>query len=149
MEDIKTCRWCGETYPLKEGFYKHPMMRDGHLNKCKECQKQNSTEARMRDLDGKRAYDRERAKLPHRKASMVRTTKLLREKEPLMAGAQRAVAREIKAGRLIRCPCSRCGRTTNVHAHHDDYSKPLDVTWLCPPCHAVRHAEQKQERAEG
>lgn len=34
----KKCFKCGKTKALKD-FYKHPMMRDGHLNKCKECNK--------------------------------------------------------------------------------------------------------------
>jgi hypothetical protein len=29
-------------------------------------------------------------------------------------------------------------------AHHDDYDKPLDVMWLCQPCHKQRHKELKQ-----
>lgn len=36
--------------------------------------------------------------------------------------------------------CSRCGRNpTRLHAHHADYSKPLDVEWLCPTCHYNLH----------
>lgn len=31
-----------------------------------------------------------------------------------------------------------CG-SRNAQAHHDDYSRPLDVTWLCPSCHAAEH----------
>lgn len=34
--------------------------------------------------------------------------------------------------------CGECGGTP-VDAHHPDYSKPLDVAWLCPPCHGKRH----------
>ncbi len=32
-------------------------------------------------------------------------------------------------------------RATNakVHAHHHDYSKPLDVEWLCKDCHWQQH----------
>lgn len=34
--------------------------------------------------------------------------------------------------------CERCG-AANAHAHHDDYTRPLDVRWLCRACHAVEH----------
>ena len=44
-------------------------------------------------------------------------------------------------GRLRPQPCERCGAAENIHAHHEDYSKPLDVTWLCPSCHGARHSE--------
>lgn len=40
-------------------------------------------------------------------------------------------------------PCERCNSTLNVHAHHDDYSRPLDVIWLCPIHHKERHKELK------
>lgn len=43
-------------------------------------------------------------------------------------------------GTLIRQPCEVCGATTpTVHAHHDDYRKPLDVRWLCFRHHVRRH----------
>jgi hypothetical protein len=35
--------------------------------------------------------------------------------------------------------CERCGRACTrrqLHGHHDDYSKPLAVHWLCARCHA-------------
>lgn len=50
------------------------------------------------------------------------------------------VRRAIVAGRLERRACEVCG-TASVHAHHDDYSRPLDVRWLCPAHHAEVHAK--------
>ena len=41
MSKTKTCFKCHRTLPL-DMFYKHPRMRDGHLNKCKDCAKKDS-----------------------------------------------------------------------------------------------------------
>lgn len=38
METTKVCFKCGRELPISD-FYKHPRMRDGHLNKCKDCAK--------------------------------------------------------------------------------------------------------------
>jgi len=46
----------------------------------------------------------------------------------------------VRDGILIRQPCEGCGATERIHKHHDDYSKPLEVRWLCAKCH---HAEHK------
>lgn len=36
-------------------------------------------------------------------------------------------------------PCSVCGTEKDVHRHHDDYDKPLDIRWLCRGCHVDHH----------
>jgi alpha-beta hydrolase superfamily lysophospholipase len=53
--------------------------------------------------------------------------------------ARWAVNRAIAAGRLVRQPCA-CGNQ-KTQAHHHDYAKPLDVRWLCGPCHRKEHAK--------
>lgn len=55
--------------------------------------------------------------------------------DPLKLKAHAAVRRAIRMGVLQRGPCSRCGSTINVESHHADYSKPLEVIWLCHSCH--------------
>lgn len=58
--------------------------------------------------------------------------------------ARGAVRRAINRGALIRPDvCNRCGQSpgpakdgrSQLHAHHHDYAKPLEVEWLCVPCH--------------
>jgi len=57
--------------------------------------------------------------------------------------ARAAVQRALKTGRLKKKPCRRCGSSEAV-AHHFDYSKPLDVIWVC----ADHHGEEHQVRLE-
>ena len=52
--------------------------------------------------------------------------------------AQRAVDTAIRNGSLQRGTCEVCG-AERVDAHHDDYSKPLDVRWLCRRHHLQLH----------
>lgn len=66
------------------------------------------------------------------------------ERNPEKRKAHHAVAAAIRDGRLERQPCETCGTTENVHAHHDDYSKPLDVRWLCASDHAAEHVELRE-----
>ena len=54
--------------------------------------------------------------------------------------ARRAVRWEIRMGRMQRQPCERCEATSE--AHHDDYSKPLEVRWLCSPHHREEHRQE-------
>ena len=49
----------------------------------------------------------------------------------------------ITKGELIRDNCEDCGSSIDVQAHHSDYSKPLNVTWLCRTCHNKRHGKLK------
>jgi len=63
------------------------------------------------------------------------------ERWPEREAARRAVAIAVRAGRLVRGPCERCGMTTKVEGHHDDYSRPLDVRWLCSTHHDEVHRE--------
>lgn len=45
-----------------------------------------------------------------------------------------------RRGHLEPEPCRSCG-SYDVEKHHADYDKPLDVQWLCRPCHLEHHHE--------
>jgi len=55
--------------------------------------------------------------------------------------ARGAAQAALKSGRLTRKPCEACGGPEKAHMHHEDYSKPLKVKWLCRRCHVAEHAK--------
>lgn len=61
------------------------------------------------------------------------------ERYPEKVKAHQIYKAAIRANRLVRQPCEVCGSTTKIHGHHDDYSKPLDVRWLCQSHHIEWH----------
>jgi ribosomal protein S27AE len=136
---MKQCFKCKAIKPFEE-FYKHQRMADGHLNKCKECSKNDASNHRIKNLEKVRAYDRERAKKPERIKAATEITKAWREEDSRRVLAHASVAKAIRSGSLLRQPCVRCGEPKSV-AHHEDYDRPLDIVWLCQPCHKQRHKE--------
>lgn len=140
MHSSKTCFKCNKTLPLTE-FYKHFAMGDGRLGKCKECTRKDVTENRLKNIDRIREYDKNRPNKEERQAAEVVRTRKRRSEDRRYNIAHTSVARAVRKGVLIVEPCQYCGREDKVHAHHDDYDKPLDVMWLCPPCHRKRHDE--------
>ena len=137
----KECFKCGVEKERSE-FYKHPQMGDGLLGKCKACTKKDATEHRNKNIDRVRRYDIDRAKLPHRKANNAKMVKKYREENPLAGPAHNKVTRAVRSGKLIKPDsCSICGKIGMVHGHHRDYSKPLEVTWVCQACHKQIHKD--------
>ena len=154
---MKICFKCAEIKP-PDDFYKHPQMADGHLNKCKECTK----------LDSKTTHNRKRKdpcwvvselKRHREKSAKYRAaglaskpTKETREKWYFFnAHKKRAhtiVRRAIQSGKMHRQPCIVCGNA-EVEAHHEDYSKPLDVMWLCRKHHGEHHHNKNIQRIIG
>ena len=59
-------------------------------------------------------------------------------RHPEKVKAKTAVRDAIKRGELTRLPCEVCGNPVS-EAHHDDYSKPIDVRWLCVKHHNDHH----------
>jgi hypothetical protein len=54
--------------------------------------------------------------------------------------AQNMLNHAVRTGTIVRpLTCSACGANRKLHAHHADYSKPLDVVWLCVGCHRKLH----------
>jgi hypothetical protein len=50
-----------------------------------------------------------------------------------------------RRGIIVPQPCQHCG-AAKAEVHHPDYSKPLEVVWLCKPCHGREHARLGDRR---
>ncbi len=138
----KVCTMCGVEKPLSE-YYSHPRTTLGVLGRCKVCHRSEARRVRHENIDRYRSYDIARGKLKHRMAARVERQRVKRREMGLeYRTAHKKTARAIASGKLIRPDhCARCKVDCFPQAHHDDYSKPLDVMWLCPICHAQRHLE--------
>lgn len=64
--------------------------------------------------------------------------RVYKQTQVIQNSAHQAVKYALKTGKLIKTPCVKCG-ATEVQGHHKDYSKKLDVIWLCRHCHAAEH----------
>ena len=117
---------------------------------CQPCTQTYRRELRLRRLaagiPAKPNSDRRKAmlaryyadpKVKQRRATLMRGyTKDLTKR--VRYHARWMTRRAIVAGRLVRQPCEVC-RAAKTDAHHPDYMKPLNVVWLCRPCHRIRH----------
>ena len=53
--------------------------------------------------------------------------------------ARATVNNAIKAKKIVKGVCEICGTDKKVHAHHNDYAKPLEIRWLCFYHHKEAH----------
>ena len=87
---------------------------------------------------------RYRAEHPEMAAESTRRWKQWKQSHPEQVAAHKAVECAIRDGLLTWQPCRVCGRGSTVHGHHEDYSKPLEVVWLCRKHHMARHTELRR-----
>jgi hypothetical protein len=140
VASVKTCAACGRSLPVNA----FGRQGKGRRAWCKDCSNRYSRAYRRRN-ESVRARDRARQKLPHRQALARKLAKRWRIDNPEAARAHDRLNSAVRYGKLKRFPCEICGRR-KVHAHHRDYSKPLDVRWLCPRHHYQAHGLNPRDR---
>lgn len=132
---MKRCSRCG-VMKSEEGFT--PKMA-----RCKACRSEVHRERRALGLGQATDRARYRKSLRERQLHAARSQRwAARNRHKATAGLR--VLRAIKRGVLVRQPCEVCG--AKGLAHHDDYTKPLEVRWLCPLHHARHHAAEARRR---
>jgi len=168
VEGDDTVRRCTRCMAVKSftGFYKDSRAPAGLQRWCKDCRREYDQTPERRDAAARRrqspegkaaqaAYQRQNRHTPERKATLAKYHRSAKgkaaqarrkERHPERVRARSAANHAIRDGLLIPQPCEVCGEfllgdggRRLVDAHHDDYSKPLDVRWLCGEHHAEHH----------
>lgn len=71
------------------------------------------------------------------------------ERERRQKSSARASLRSaVYMGKIEKEPCIFCETTEKVEAHHDDYSRPLSVVWVCKKHHVVLDREYEKRQAQ-
>lgn len=131
MTESKKCTKCGADKELAM-FFNHPKGRNGKTAQCKDCVRKKNM-AYFKTDKGKEVQ----------KAAAAKQRRL----SPLKKKARQAVNNAITAGKIDKpALCSDCGvGDCRIEGHHDDYSSPLSVRWLCRGCHETVHRLLKGE----
>ncbi len=148
---MKKCFKCNQILDLSQ-FYTHSRMADGHLNKCKLCTKidvENRRKEKLKDIDwilSERKRHREKSRR-YRELGMASKSNSAKKwilENPAKRKAHNAVNSALRLGKLHRHPCCICGN--KAEAHHEDYSRPLDVIWVCWKHHAELHVKINERK---
>ena len=131
----KKCSICGEVLPIKF-FSKDRSRCDGHTHRCKPCDRVRVIN--YKNNRGGREKQREYEKTARGREARKKAVDTWAKKSGYKMRAHWRVKSAIKAGLLKRLPCEVCGNEKS-QAHHEDYSKPLDVVFLCDKHHKLRH----------
>lgn len=127
----RNCARCGHTFVITE-----KMVERGQYP-CGPCDSRRAVNWARRNRETKRANNS--AYLSAHPDQRAKKNANYRKAHPDRARAHYAVQTAIRNGSLIRQSCSVCADKRS-HAHHDDYSKMLDVVWLFHTHHMERHS---------
>lgn len=120
----KKCSRCETEKPL-EAFHRDAKKSDGLSPWCKPCKNGRTVELHL-----------QKRKDP---------TKI----ESIRRHVYKAVEKALNNGTLVKpekCPvCRLTLPSREIQGHHHDYTKPLEVEWICRNCHIKQHKEERQE----
>jgi len=136
----KICTKCKETLSVNN-FNRAKNTSDRLYPSCKECRK------KLRGLraDKRKEYDKKyHVKNKEKRKDMCKNY-YYQDKERVLAHS--AVTSAIRSGKIKRPDaCERCKEPKKTEAHHFDYSKPLEIEWLCRSCHTQLHIDSKADK---
>ena len=131
------CSSCGELF-TRDNFYKDKRNPNGLKSQCKKCHSLGNIKSR--DLNNTRRINRKhmrraRQKDPNKFRQREKIASRLRLKDEKYR-ARMILNIAVRGEKLLKPKiCEKCGKKLKLTAHHEDYTKPLDVKWLCYECH--------------
>lgn len=123
-------------------FYKDKRRANGLKSECKQCH--TAGNIRTRDKDTARDANREhmrraRSRDPEKFRARDREASRRRPRTPQQQ-ARYLLNLAVRRGEVFKPNvCEACHLLGKVTGHHPDYSKPLEVIWLCYECHGKEH----------
>jgi hypothetical protein len=129
---VKKCHYCHKIKQAKE-FHKDRTVKDGLSNCCIPCRKAYNSRPEVRERNNLRkriAFKKDRKRY-YQLLEIAKTPK----------GRARGKLRDaVDSGKIIKPKnCPVCGKDKILHGHHNDYTKPLEVVWVCALCHTNLH----------
>lgn len=138
----RACDVCGREYEAVA-----QKVRIGRYLTCSVACGHKRAVAKRTDFVGRTGADNPNWKGGISLGSHAHYVEKFKAKNPEKVAAHQAVKEAIRKGILTRpAACSKCSKACKPQAHHDDYSKPLEVRWLCVGCH-VRHHHLGRKKA--
>lgn len=133
----KACSACSRLLPIGV-FGVRRASKDGRTAACRECLSERD---RLRESPKRAAARKAYSKTPEGREAGGRAKREWIKRNAEKRTAQLAVGNAVRDGRMFKPEeCEMCGELgRKIHGHHDDYSKPLEVRWVCPPCHKEIH----------
>lgn len=108
----------------------------------------NKVQSEYRKSNGEKIKYFSRKYVSKNKETIKIYSMLMREMEPKKEHARKKINELKRNGLLVsRDVCEFCEKEKKTNAHHYDYSKPLDVVWLCSVCHGIIHRKYHGEKA--
>lgn len=133
--NYKYCIYCKKDLPKSE-FYKNKATKDGLMRYCKNCDRLYRRKMRKKHPETYKARDKRY--YANNREKKLEYLQEWRNRNKAKMAAHSLVRSAIRKGVLVKKPCF-CGET-ETDAHHEDYSKPLEVQWLCRRHHVLIHS---------
>jgi hypothetical protein len=140
---MKVCSSCGTEKPESE-YTKRKASKDGLASACRECLKERDAKRYEKEREHRIARHKAYMATPQGKEAHKRATEKWKDANKVRRAAQIILGNALKYKTITRQPCWVCGE--KAEAHHPDYSRPLDVVWLCKKHHKEVHSMSKKEQ---